>query len=111
MSGVALLDKAGWAPLGAGEEDTHPMLVAVVGLVMLVLVPLVWGVVRRTTGLPAFGSPTLEQVEDPSYRPGVADDRPGSSQVARRRDGARRVPKSRQPSAPSHTRNALEGLR
>ena len=40
MSGVALLDKAGWAPLGAGEEDTHPMLIGVVGLGMLLLVPL-----------------------------------------------------------------------
>jgi hypothetical protein len=37
---------------------------------MLVLVPLVWGVLRRTTGLPMFGAPTLAQVEDPSYRPG-----------------------------------------
>jgi uncharacterized protein len=41
MSGIALLDKAGWAPLGAGEDDTHPMLVGVVGLVMIVVVPLV----------------------------------------------------------------------
>src|SRR5687768_2441360 len=50
MSGVALLDKAGWAPLG--EEDTHPVLIAVVGLAMVVLVPLVWGLLRRTQGLP-----------------------------------------------------------
>ena len=40
MSGVALLDKAGWAPLGAGEDETHPILIGVVGLVMLVVVPL-----------------------------------------------------------------------
>ena len=39
MSGVALLDKAGWAPLGAGEDDTHPCLIAVIGLVMLVARP------------------------------------------------------------------------
>ncbi|WP_110182318.1 sulfite exporter TauE/SafE family protein [Nocardioides solisilvae] len=71
MSGVALLDKAGWAPLGAGEDETSPMLVAGVGLVMVVLVPLVWGVIRRTTGLPMFGSPTVAQLEDPSYRPGL----------------------------------------
>ena len=31
MSGVALLDKAGWAPLGAGEDETHPMLIGLVG--------------------------------------------------------------------------------
>ncbi len=68
MSGVALLDKAGWAPLG--EHESHPMLIALVGVAMVVVVPLVWGVVRRTTGLPMFGSPTLAQVGDPSYRPG-----------------------------------------
>jgi uncharacterized membrane protein YfcA len=70
MSGVALLDKAGWAPLGAGEEDTHPMLVLLVGLVTVVLLPLVWGLLRWTTGLPVFGAPTLAEVEDPAYRPG-----------------------------------------
>ncbi len=71
MSGVALLDKAGWAPLGAGEDETYPVLVGLVGLVMVVLVPLVWGLVRRTQGLPMFGSPTVAELEDPSYRPGV----------------------------------------
>ncbi len=71
MSGVALLDKAGWAPLGAGEDETHPMLIAGVGLAMVVLVPLVWGLVRRTQGLPMFGSPTVAELEDPSYRPGI----------------------------------------
>ncbi len=50
MSGVALLDKAGWAPLGAGEDETHPMLIAGVGVVMLVLVPLIWGLLRRGQG-------------------------------------------------------------
>ena len=65
MSGVALLDKAGWAPLG--EEETHPVLIAVVGLVMVVLVPLVWGFLRRQQGLPMFGTPTVAQLEDPEY--------------------------------------------
>ena len=78
MSGVALLDKAGWAPLGAGEDETSPMLVAGVGLVMVLLVPLVWGIIRRTQGLPMFGSPTVAELEDPSYRPGI---------VGMRRDG------------------------
>ena len=50
MSGVALLDKAGWAPLGAGEDETHPELVALVGVVMLVGLPLVWGLLRRQQG-------------------------------------------------------------
>jgi hypothetical protein len=65
MSGVALLDKAGWAPLG--KEETHPVLIGVVGLVMVVLVPLVWGLLRRTQGLPMFGTPTVAQLEDPDY--------------------------------------------
>src|SRR6188474_505867 len=67
MSGVALLDKAGWAPLGAGEDETHPMLVGVVGLVMIVVVPLVWGVLRRQQCLPMFGSPTVAELEGDQY--------------------------------------------
>lgn len=70
MSGVALLDKAGWAPLGAAEDQTHPFLVLAIGLLTLALLPFVWGLVRLATGLPMFGSPSLAQVEDPSYRPG-----------------------------------------
>ncbi|WP_203231125.1 sulfite exporter TauE/SafE family protein [Nocardioides caldifontis] len=62
MSGVALLDKAGWAPLG--EDETYPMLVAGVGLAMLVLVPVVWGLLRRSEGLPFWGAPTVRQIEE-----------------------------------------------
>ena len=61
MSGVALLDKAGWGPLG--EDETYPMLVAGVGIVMLLLVPVVWGVLRRFEGLPFWGSPTVREIE------------------------------------------------
>ena len=43
--------------------------IALLGLALLAVLPLVWGVVRLATGLPMFGSPTLAQVEDPSYRP------------------------------------------
>lgn len=71
MSGVALLDKAGWAPLGAGEDETHPMLIVGIGLLVLVLLPVVWGLIRRAYGMPMFGTPTIAQLEDPAYRPGV----------------------------------------
>ncbi len=71
MSGVALLDKSGWAPLGAGEDETYPMLIAGVGIAMLVLVPVVWGFLRRIHGLPMFGTPTVAQLEDPTLRPGI----------------------------------------
>jgi len=84
MSGVALLDKAGWAPLGAGEDDTHPMLIAGVGVVMVVLVPLIWGLLRRGQGLPMFGAPTVAQLEDPSYRPGIVGMKRGESSQADR---------------------------
>jgi hypothetical protein len=69
MSGVALLDKAQWAPLGAGEDETYPLLVAGVGLAMVVLLPLIWGVIRRTQGMPMFGSPTVAELDDPAFRP------------------------------------------
>ncbi|CAA9408709.1 MAG: Putative sulfate permease [uncultured Nocardioides sp.] len=69
MSGVALLDKSGWAPLG--KEETHPYLIAGVGLAVLLLLPVVWGFLRRSQGLPMFGSPTIAQLEDPDYRPGL----------------------------------------
>lgn len=65
VSGLALLDKAGWAPLGAAEDDTHPLLIGMVGLSLLVLVPVVWGLVRRTRGLPMFGTPTVAEIEEP----------------------------------------------
>jgi uncharacterized membrane protein YfcA len=64
MSGVALLDKAGWAPLGAGEDDTHPILIAGIGLALVFLIPLVWGALRRLEGLPYFGAPTVEDIEE-----------------------------------------------
>lgn len=68
MSGVALLDKAGWAPLGAGKDQTHPVLIAVIGLAMLVVVPVVWGFLRKSQGLPMFGAPTVADLE--GVRPG-----------------------------------------
>src|SRR5262245_10609582 len=63
MSGLALLDKAGWAPLGAGEDQTHPELIALVGLAMVVVLPFVWGLIRRAEGMPMFGSPTVAELE------------------------------------------------
>ncbi|MCM3517124.1 sulfite exporter TauE/SafE family protein [Nocardioides sp. P86] len=65
MSGVALLDKAGWAPLG--REETHPVLIGVIGLVMAVLVPVVWGFLRKGQGLPMFGAPTVSELDSWSY--------------------------------------------
>jgi uncharacterized protein len=57
MSGLALLDKAGWAPLGARDDQTHAKLIAAIGLAVLVATPYVWGVLRRSVGLPMFDGP------------------------------------------------------
>lgn len=67
MSGVALLDKAGWPPLGAGEDETYPLLVAGVGLAMLFLVPLVWALIRRYHGLPMRGAPYVRELDTSTY--------------------------------------------
>jgi uncharacterized membrane protein YfcA len=63
MSGVALLDKAGWAPLGAGKDDTHPILIGLIGLGMIVVVPFIWGLLRKEQGLPMFGAPTVAELD------------------------------------------------
>jgi len=70
MSGVALLDKAGWAPLGAGTDDTHPILIGIIGLAMLVVVPFVWGLLRKEQGLPMFGAPTVAELDKVDFVPG-----------------------------------------
>jgi uncharacterized protein len=69
MSGLALLDKSGWAPLGAGKDQTHPVLIALVGVGLLVVLPFVWGLLRRRQGLPMFGKQTPEQHEAPERQP------------------------------------------
>ena len=63
MSGLALLDKAGWGPLGSGDDDTHPVFIAIVGLVVLGAVPIVWGFLRKQLGMPMFGTPTVAEIE------------------------------------------------
>ncbi len=65
MSGLALLDKAGWGPLGAAEDQTHPLLIAGVGVAMLLVLPVVWGMLRLGQGLPMFGTPTVAELEQP----------------------------------------------
>ena len=65
MSGVALLDKAGWAPLG--REETHPVLIGVVGLAVLLLLPIIWGFLRKEQGLPFMGAPTVSELDTWNY--------------------------------------------
>src|SRR3954454_24574916 len=72
MSGIALLDKAGWAPLG--KDTTHPVLIAAIGLAMIFLVPIVWGLLRRQQGLPMFGAPTVAELEGERRRAGPQDE-------------------------------------
>jgi uncharacterized protein len=62
ISGLALLDKSGWSPLG--KDATHPVFIAIAGLALLALVPLIWGGLRRTQGLPMFGKPSVKDIEE-----------------------------------------------
>lgn len=71
MSGVALLFKAGWQPFGPDRDTLYALIVAGVGLAMLVLVPLVWGLLRKDQGLPMFGAPYVHELEGPRYDPRV----------------------------------------
>ncbi|GAA4088752.1 sulfite exporter TauE/SafE family protein [Nocardioides kongjuensis] len=63
MSGVALLFKAGLHPFGEGHETLEAVLVAAIGVAMLVLVPLVWGLLRKQLGMSMFGAPTVAEIE------------------------------------------------
>jgi hypothetical protein len=63
MSGVALLFKAGLHPFGEGHETAEAVLVAAIGVAMLVLLPFVWGLIRRRNDLPMFGAPTVAEIE------------------------------------------------
>jgi hypothetical protein len=49
-----------------GASSTHPLAIALFGLALLVMVPIGWGFLRRTQGLPMFGSPTVEDIEQPA---------------------------------------------
>ena len=68
MSGVALLDKAGWAPLGAGEDETHPVLIAGVGLAMVVLVPIDLGLPPQGAGPADHRRPDRRPARGPGWK-------------------------------------------
>ncbi|MCL2464663.1 MAG: sulfite exporter TauE/SafE family protein [Micrococcales bacterium] len=60
MSAVALLDKAQIGLFGGGS---HPLAAVAVGATVVILLPLVWGAIRRRQGLPMFGAPTVAELE------------------------------------------------
>lgn len=64
VSGLALLDKVGFAPLGRNSK--HPVLLFLIGVAMVVVIPFVWGGLRRNLGLPFFGRPTVAELEGES---------------------------------------------
>jgi hypothetical protein len=48
MSGLALLEKAGWLVLGAGADHSHPKTIALIGILMLCFAPFLSMLVRRS---------------------------------------------------------------
>lgn len=63
VSAVALLGKAGWSPLLNSAGEFNPLIALYVGLGMLVVVPLLWGLIRKSEGLPMFGAPYIRQID------------------------------------------------
>src|SRR6478736_5171876 len=57
--------------LGASLAPRVPQSFIRRGIVVLVVLPIVWGFLRKQQGLPMFGSPTIAQLEDPDYQPGL----------------------------------------
>lgn len=48
MSGLALLEKAGWLVLGPGANHSHPMTIALIGMLILGLAPFLAMLLRRS---------------------------------------------------------------
>ena len=57
MSGLALLEKAGWLVLGAGDDHSHPKTIALIGILMLCLAPFLSMLVRRSLASPGVAKP------------------------------------------------------
>ncbi|TIC79455.1 sulfite exporter TauE/SafE family protein [Nocardioides sp. GY 10127] len=65
MSGEALLDKSGWSVMGT--DTYNPWLTLLTGLAVVVLLPVVWGFLRRREGLPFRGLPTVTELDTWNY--------------------------------------------
>ncbi|MGI8576561.1 MAG: sulfite exporter TauE/SafE family protein [Nocardioidaceae bacterium] len=65
MSGLTLLDQAGWGPFAGNGGHAHPIVIVLVGLALVAALPIVWGFLRRGVGLPMFGAPTVAEIEKP----------------------------------------------
>ncbi len=63
VSGVALLGKAGFGPLVDDQGEFDPLIALYVGIAMVVIVPIVWGLLRRTEGLPMTGAPYVRDLD------------------------------------------------
>ncbi len=91
ISGLALLDKSGWWPLGYDNGTTsHPLTIVVIGLGLFALLPFIWGLLRRREGLPMFGQPTVAEMEAPA----------GSPAAKRAARAARRARSAERPGGP-----------
>jgi len=63
MSGLALLEKAGWVRLGTGDDYSHPKTIVLIGLLMLCLAPVVSTLVRRSHERSVFARRTIGPLE------------------------------------------------
>jgi uncharacterized membrane protein YfcA len=68
ISGLALMDKAGWVSLGATDGETHPKTIALLGLIMLLLAPFLRAVLQRRIGLAAVKRQAVELGDESGRR-------------------------------------------
>lgn len=60
LSGITLLDQASWNPFGG--SGSHPIAIIGIGVALVVLLPVVWGLLRRSLGMAMFGAPRIVEV-------------------------------------------------
>ena len=61
------------------RDDWTLLSIALVGVAMIAVMPFVWGLIRRTQGLPLFGAPTVAELEGPRASDAAATPRPAPS--------------------------------
>jgi uncharacterized membrane protein YfcA len=66
IAGLALLEKARWVSLGAGDDHSHPRTIALIGILIFCLAPFVTAIIRRSLRRSIPVRQRMEKVEEPA---------------------------------------------
>jgi uncharacterized membrane protein YfcA len=66
IAGLALLEKARWVTLGAGDDHSHPRTIALIGLLMLCLAPFITAIMRRSFRRSTPVRQRIDKVKEPA---------------------------------------------